>query len=651
MKTAVSFNMLLICATASQLFAQLTITKEPANQSVSLGASATFSVSAKGTNPPIRYQWRLFQADLEGQTNSSLNLTNIQAINEGGYDAVVTDSSGSVTSRVATLTVDPTFSKITKGQVVTDGGMPWACVWGDYDNDGYLDLFVTNGDFVSGKKNFLYHNNRDGTFSRITLGAIVNDVAWFRGATWVDFDNDGNLDLSIVTHGTKNFLYRNSGDGTFSKVTNNIIVKDVIQNTIGGSWADYDRDGYLDFFAANANNVRDSLYRNDGEGAFVKITAGRIVTDIADGESCAWADYDNDGNPDLFVTNFRGTKNFLYHNIGDGTFERIPTYSGAGSIITDSADAHGCAWGDYDNDGFPDLFVANGSGVGPNEKSFLYHNDGNGTFTRMTNSVVSLTAGDSTGCAWGDYDNDGYLDLFVANLNQKNFLYRNNGDGTFTQVTEGSLVNDGGPGIPSVGCSWGDYNNDGFLDLVVANGGGPSPVEVNNFLYRNNGNSNAWIKIKCVGTVSNRSAIGAKVRVKATIGRKTFWQMREVSCGDGFASGNPLEAHFGLGDAKNIDTIRIEWPSGLVQILTNVAVKQFLTVMEPPRLLTTTTTGLSQFSLKGGRGFQYDISTSTDLTGWSSLGTITITNLSGTALITDTNPLTSDRRFYRAVSH
>ena len=168
------------------------------------------------------------------------------------------------------------------------------------------------------------------------------------------------------------------------------------------------------------------------------------------------------------------------------------------------------------------------------------------------------------------------------------------------------------------------------------------------YLYHNNGNSNAWLTIKCVGTRSNRSAIGAKVRVKATIGGTTFWQLREINTGDGWA-GVPLETHFGLGNATNVETLRIEWPSGTVQEFQNVGAKQFFTITEPSRLLVSMTNGVPQLSLQGGRGFQYDIETSTNLMTWSHLETIAITNLNGAAQITDTNVPASDRRFYRAV--
>lgn len=240
---------------------QPAITQQPASQSVSLGAKVTFQVSASSLYPLV-YQWRFNGRSISKATNDNLSLGHAQAASAGSYDVVIADASGSVTSRVAALIVDPTFTKITDGAIVNDGGMSWSGAWGDYDNDGYLDLFVSNGTHDVRQRNFLYHNNRDGTFTKVTAGPIVNDVALFRGGVWVDFDNDGNLDLSVVSHGTKNFLYRNNGDGTFAKLTNNIIFNDTVQASIGGSWADYDRDGFVDFFVANAGGVKNFLYHN-----------------------------------------------------------------------------------------------------------------------------------------------------------------------------------------------------------------------------------------------------------------------------------------------------------------------------------------------------------------------------------------------------
>jgi hypothetical protein len=227
----------------------------------------------------------------------------------------------------------------------------------------------------------------------------------------------------------------------------------------------------------------------------------------------------------------------------------------------------------------------------------------------------------------------------------KNILYHNNGNGTFTRVLTGSPVNDGG----SWGCAWGDYDNDGFLDLVESGLSGKM------MLYRNNGNSNAWVKIKLVGTASNRSAIGAKVRLQATIRGASMWQLREINSGNGICGG-PLEAHFGLGDATNIDQVRIEWPSGIVQILTNVAPRQFMTVVEhqevqptppPPTLgsVSFSTNGTANLSASGGAGLLYVFESSTNLVHWTKVGVRS--NATGVVTFTDTKTASVGERFYR----
>jgi hypothetical protein len=254
-----------------------------------------------------------------------------------------------------------------------------------------------------------------------------------------------------------------------------------------------------------------------------------------------------------------------------------------------------------------------------------------------------------TQATWGDYDNDGFLDLFVAtdtgqpNPIHSNFLYHNNGDGTFTRIMSGSVVNEVGF---SYGCAWGDYDNDGFLDLFVARGA--DVAAATNRLYRNNGNSKGWIKLKLVGTVSNRVAIGAKVRIKAVIHGQSVWQLREVNTGDGYCA-NQLDPHFGLGDATNIDLVRIEWPSGIVQELHDVTPRQFLTITEPSQLVVSHDAANPQFSIRGWRGMRYDIDASTNLFDWVTVSTLTVTNQRGTAPIVDTNALDAGRRFYRAV--
>src|SRR6266498_2466710 len=460
-------------------------------------------------------------------------------------------------SEIATPDVGAAFTRITTGPVATDGGDSSGAAWGDYDNDGFIDLFVANNPSL----NALYRNNGDGTFSKITNATPALDRGY--GCAWGDFNNDGNLDL-LVSNQSANYLYRNEGHGVFTKVR---FAGAGGTLSWSASWADYDRDGWLDLFIANGANNNDALLLNNHDGTFTRITNSPVVTSGGSSIAGSWTDFDGDGYPDLYVAN-NGGESFLFRNNGDATFTRVhaePFSSDAGSAIV--AD-----WGDYDNDGRSDLAVAR---FGPN---LVYHNNGDGTFTKITSGAIVTDSQLSEICQWADYDNDGFLDLFVANASgQNNSLYHNNGDGTFAKVTTGSIVNDGGN---SAGCAWGDYDNDGFLDLFVPNWQGSRP----NFLYHNNGNSNAWLKVRCLGTVSNRDGIGAKVRVHAFFRGAERWQLREISGGIGF--GQTPYGNFGLGDATNARTVRIEWPSRLVEELSDVPVKQALTLTEPGASIT-----------------------------------------------------------------
>lgn len=309
----------------------------------------------------------------------------------------------------------------------------------------------------------------------------------------------------------------------------------------------------------------------------------------------------------------------------------------------------GSAWGDYDNDGLLDLFV-----TGMEMGNRLYHNNGNGVFTNVTSGdmLAPPTDGGSRACAWGDCDNDGYLDLFVTSYNAPNRLFHNNGDGTFTQIIGGVFDNEANSGIRGNACGWADYDNDGFLDLLVTRAGDNGPVS--NLLYHNNGNTNAWLEVKLVGSASNRSAIGAKVHVHATIGGKTFWQLREISSG-GARWIQPLVAHFGLGDATNVDTLRIEWPSGIVQTLTNVPSRQFLTVVEHQAFGTIAqpsftgasraANGVVSLSAAGAAGRLYLLEASTNLLNWTKVSVRS--NATGTVEFTDPKATNSESRLYR----
>jgi hypothetical protein len=552
-------------------------------------------------------------------------------VHAGDYTVLAANDFGSITSQVAALMIDPTFTKITLGPVVNDRGDSTGVAWGDYDNDGDLDLFVGN---FGTRFNFLYRNNGDGSFTRITSGDIATDDPNSEGCAWGDYDNDGDLDLFVAVGLNGNdLLYQNNGDGTFTKVTSGSLV------TSGGSsrgcaWGDYDNDGYIDLFISNEQGQNNFLFHNNGDGTFAKVASGKIVTDGGNSTGCAWGDYDNDGYLDLFVPN-NNENNFLYHNNRDGAFTRITT----GRMVTDGGSSFGCAWGDYDNDGYLDLFVAN-----LNQRNFLYHNNGDGTFTKITSGQIVTDVGYSWGAAWADYDNDGFLDLFVANgppsgPGQNDFLYRNNGDGTFTKITTGSLVNDAASGD---GCAWGDYDNDGFLDLFVTN-----LNDQNNLLYRNNRNSNNWLVVQCVGRISNRAGIGVKVRAKTTVAGQARWQLREISGGSGYASQNALYAHFGLGDATTVDVLRVEWPSGVLQEVKNVAAKQFLILKEPARLSSAARlpNGDFQLTVRGGKGLSYSIESSSDLVHWSRIST----NTASDAVLTIPIPPEITARFFRAV--
>lgn len=468
------------------------------------------------------------------------------------------------------ISAQVTFTKITSGPIVSDGSYTEGTYWFDYNNNGLLDMFCAN---IINQNNLLFRNDGSGNFTKITTGGLVSDAGFSYGASIADFNNDGYPDIFIINGGSSasqnNFFYLNNTDGTFTRITTGAFVNE-IGNSWGSSSVDYDKDGKLDIFTANFNR-RNFLYKGIGDGSFTKITTGVLFNDSSGSVNPAWGDYDNDGWQDLFVANSNfgaGQNNFLYKNNGDGTFTKITS----GSIVTDGGNSTGGSWADYDNDGDLDLFVANYF----NENNFLYRNDGSGIFTKITTGEIVNDGGASVGSAWGDCDNDGDLDLLVSNDNNINeFFYLNNGNGTFTKVTTGDIVTSGGR---SNGSTWGDYDNDGDLDIYIANGN-QSPAQ-NNFLFRNDGNSNNWINILCKGTVSNKSAIGTRLYIKATINGVPVRQMREISGQTGYNAQNSINEEFGLGNAAQIDSLIIKWPSGMTDTYTNLTHNRFITAVE-----------------------------------------------------------------------
>jgi hypothetical protein len=556
---------------------------------------------------------------------------------------------GVLEARAASL--EAPFVRITNSVLSADLDMSISCAWGDFDNDGWLDLFVGN---YQGS-NSLFHNNGDGTFTKITTGRIATDPPTHASGVWADFNNDAQLDLivaNLIDTGPSLFVYRGTNGALPIRMTAAEVgtLASDSGRVAAASLADYDGDGYLDLFAAKGALVRDisdALYHNDGNGRFTLVTNSILNQAL---RSCqgAWADVDNDGKPDLFVTHAADEGNFLLRNLGFGQFTNVTSTSG----LTNRGDSVGATWGDYDNCGRLDLFVTNLRLGGVATKNFLYHNQGDGTFLLVTNGDVANDTGHFLSCSWVDYDNDGWLDLFVTYdppgvppaSAVKNRLYHNQGDGTFVMVTSGSLVTDY---AHAGGAGWGDYDNDGFPDVFISNGTIFEPEH--NALYRNQGNSNNWIKLRCTGTLSNRSAIGTKVRVKAKIGGVDRWQMRQITGGEGWLSFNSLEVIVGLGDASVIDTLRLEWPSGVVQELHNVAAKQILEIVEPIQVASTQLglrgPGTVDLLLTGNSTRPFHVNATSDLIHWAEIPLDA--RQGGRLSFTDPEAQTAAARFYR----
>jgi enediyne biosynthesis protein E4 len=503
----------------------------------------------------------------------------------------------------------------------------------DYDNDGYLDIYFVNSLNVdlmkSGGKtrSLLYRNNGDGAFTDVTDKAGVGDVGWGMGAAVGDYNNDGFGDLYVTCLG-QDHLFKNNGDGSFTDVTQTAGVSDPRWST-GAAFVDYDHDGWLDLFVPNyvdydLNNLPefgkdktcqykgiavqcgprgmrgagDSLFRNNGDGTFTDVTKKAGVSDPNGyfGMTVVCSDFDNDGRIDIYVAD-DSTPNLLYHNNGDGTFKEIGFLSGT-ALSQDGVEqgSMGADAGDYDHDGLFDIFVTNFA----DEYNTLYRNSGQNMFTDVSYKAdVARVSMPFVG--WGtkffDYDNDGWEDLFVANghvypqlqnYRQRKLLHRNNRNGTFSEVA----AQFGTPFMQeraSRGVGFADMDNDGDVDLVIADLDGSPQL-----LRNDGGNGNNFVLIRLIGVKSNRDGIGA--RVKVVSGDLT--QIDEARSGGSYMSQSDLRLHFGLEKRSKIDLIEIRWPSGVVDKITNVNANKFLTVKEGQGLIeqketrkTTLTTG------------------------------------------------------------
>ena len=473
-----------------------------------------------------------------------------------------------------------------------DGGRGSA--WGDYDNDGDLDI-VAVGTY---QPHTLYRNNGDGTFTNVADQAGIADPRGGWGSLFADYDNDGYLDLYVTRGGwsgaAENTLYHNNGDGTFTDVTHTAGVADP-QSSFCAAWADYDNDGYLDLYISDGvigDGAANVLYHNNGDGTFTNTADMAGVANTGNSLGTAWGDYDKDGHIDLHVVNY-GQSNVLYRNNGDGTFTDVTATAGMNLSVTD---AFVTFFLDVDNDADLDIFISNsgsfqafiasqitGSATYDSDRQVLYRNNGDGTFTDVTQESGLYYAYGAMGANFGDINSDGYLDIYLATgapqmgRLERDALFQNNGDGTFTDVTTALGLGNIGKGH---GVTFGDADADGDVDIYVPVGGAFIGDQWHNLFYQNAGVTYNWITLKLVGVKSNRNGIGAKVTLRA--GDSIVY--REVSGGCGFGSTNSLPLEIGLGTHAEVDTLEIIWPSGQVDTHRNLSVNQKLIVVEGKNL-------------------------------------------------------------------
>jgi len=437
--------------------------------------------------------------------------------------------------------------------------------WVDFNNDGLPDLFVPT---AGNTPNKLYKNLGNGTFIEVAAQVGLNDLSNTITCSWGDFDNDGDVDLVVTTTGGPTKLWRNNlltgGDTTFTDISTGAGIS--LNGAQMPSWADYNHDGFADFYVPVASTtVADALYRNNQNATFTNVADSAGVNHQVSGiseQAIHWGDYDSDGLADLFIGSLSG-QSFFHRNNGNGTFTEIAASLGF------QGTARGAQWVDYNNDGLWDLSVAGYAGT-TTIPIKLFRNNGDGTFTDVAATAGITDPVISWGVSWADFDNNGYEDCFVTVSGQSTncILYKNNGNGTFTNVTAQAGLS----GLVQLCAVWGDYNNDGFMDLYTS--GAPS---AGNHLFRNNGDpTKRWLKVNLVGTQSNRAGIGAQIIIVAG----NLRMMREVNTGAGYRSQNMLTAHFGLDTNTTADSVIVRWPSGIVTIRTNVGANQTLTIVE-----------------------------------------------------------------------
>ncbi len=436
----------------------------------------------------------------------------------------------------------------------------------DFDGDGWDDLTYAQED----GGNIIIFKNNNGAFTSVNYG--ISDTNDSKQVVWVDYDNDGDKDLFIANFDAPNKLFNNNGSFVFTDVTTSAGFPNTNLFTYGASWGDYNNDGYLDVFLCSkdlSRTVPNDLYRNNGDGTFTNVSVAAGISRNGHQTFCAaFFDYDKDGDQDIYLSNDRVTnKNILYRNEGDGTFADVSASSG-----TDLAfDAMSTTIGDYNHDGWMDVYVTNT----PNGNGLL-HNNGDGTFTDVATSTGTIFNSIGWGAIFYDIENDTDTDIYVSGMLDgstavllPSALYENQGDNTYLIPSNVGLDNDDAASFANAA---GDFNNDGYTDIAVVN---QSPR--NTFLWQYTGNtSNNWLKVRLQGTTTNRDGVGSTIELTLGSDKLYFYTL----CGEGYLGQNSQNKLMGVGTATTIDEVKITWLSGTVDTYSNVSVNQLLTVVE-----------------------------------------------------------------------
>lgn len=446
-------------------------------------------------------------------------------------------------------------------QISTIGAAPnnsWNPSWADYNGDGFEDLFIPTKDENAG--NELYRNNGNGTFTKVLNHPLVAEKGITVGAVWMDIDNNGRLDVLLVNATqSPSKLFLNTGNGNFTELTNSGLDPHP-QYFHGAAAADFDHDGYVDLLITNFFQTRfHQLYKNNGNLSFTPVNTTPVTAESERAMAPILADYNNDGFVDIFIPNGNDRPNSLFKNLGGFQFEKVLDPI----LQADARNSVGAAWGDYDNDGFLDLLVLNASG----QNADVYHNLGNGTFEKASTGI-NTEGGNCHSGAWLDVNNDGWLDVIITNDSGPSFLYLNDGQGKFTRKLDEAIAGSNGNAF---GLAYGDYNKDGYLDVAIA-----THTTGNTRFYCHNGNAKKWIGFKLQGVYANRQALGARVSIKAN----GQWQHRQQLPISGFGSQHTQSIHFGLDQATVVDSVIIYWPNGARQELKSYTLNQYNQVLE-----------------------------------------------------------------------